>query len=123
MKKFLQTIRNIWSIEELRSKIIVTLLLIFVYRFGSHVVLPGIDPNRLNLSSAKEGLLGLFDTFAGGSFSNASIFALGIMPLGTLSRRDLARRVAVVPQDTHVTFDFSAIEIVLMGRYAHLGMW
>ena len=80
MKKFLQTIRNIWSIEELRSKIIVTLLLILVYRFGSHVVLPGIDPNRLNLSSAKEGLLGLFDTFAGGSFSNASIFALGIMP-------------------------------------------
>jgi preprotein translocase subunit SecY len=80
VKKFLQTIRNIWSIEELRSKIIVTLLLIFVYRFGSHVVLPGIDPNRLNLSSAKEGLLGLFDTFAGGSFSNASIFALGIMP-------------------------------------------
>lgn len=80
MKKFLQTIRNIWSIEELRSKIMVTLLLILVYRFGSHVVLPGIDPNRLNLSSAKEGLLGLFDTFAGGSFSNASIFALGIMP-------------------------------------------
>jgi len=80
VKKFLQTIRNIWSIEELRSKIMVTLLLILVYRFGSHVVLPGIDPNRLNLSSAKEGLLGLFDTFAGGSFSNASIFALGIMP-------------------------------------------
>lgn len=80
MKKFLQTIRNIWSIEELRGKIIVTLLLILVYRFGSHVVLPGIDPNKLDLSSAKEGLLGLFDTFAGGSFSNASIFALGIMP-------------------------------------------
>ena len=80
MKKFLQTIRNIWSIEELRGKILVTLLLILVYRFGSHVVLPGIDPNKLNLDSAKEGLLGLFDTFAGGSFSNASIFALGIMP-------------------------------------------
>ncbi len=80
MKKFFQTFRNIWSIEELRSKIIVTLLLILVYRFGSHVVLPGIDPNKLDLSGAKEGLLGLFDTFAGGSFSNASIFALGIMP-------------------------------------------
>jgi preprotein translocase subunit SecY len=80
VKKFLQTIRNIWSIEELRGKILVTLLLILVYRFGSHVVLPGIDPNKLNLDSAKEGLLGLFDTFAGGSFSNASIFALGIMP-------------------------------------------
>ncbi|MFN5760662.1 MAG: preprotein translocase subunit SecY [Sphingobacteriales bacterium] len=80
MKKFIQTIRNIWSIDELRSKIVVTLLLVLVYRFGSHVVLPGIDPNKLDLSSAKEGLLGLFDTFAGGSFSNASILALGIMP-------------------------------------------
>lgn len=80
MKKLIQTLKNIWSIEELRSKILVTLLLILVYRFGSHVVLPGIDPNKLDLSSAKEGLLGLFDTFAGGSFSNASIFALGIMP-------------------------------------------
>ncbi len=80
MKKFFQTLRNIWSIEELRGKIIVTLLLILVYRFGSHVVLPGIDPNKLDLSGAQEGLLGLFDTFAGGSFSNASIFALGIMP-------------------------------------------
>ena len=80
MKKFIQTIRNIWSIEELRSKILVTLLLVLVYRFGAHIVLPGIDPNKLDLSSAKEGLLGLFDTFAGGSFSNASIFALGIMP-------------------------------------------
>jgi len=80
VKKFFQTLRNIWSIEELRGKIIVTLLLILVYRFGSHVVLPGIDPNKLDLSGAKEGLLGLFDTFAGGSFSNASIFALGIMP-------------------------------------------
>lgn len=80
MKKFFQTLRNIWSIEELRSKILVTILLILVYRFGSHVVLPGIDPNKLDLSSAQQGLLGLFDTFAGGSFSNASIFALGIMP-------------------------------------------
>jgi preprotein translocase subunit SecY len=80
VKKFIQTIKNIWSIEELRNKILLTLLFVMVYRFGSHVVLPGIDPNKLDLSSAKEGLLGLFDTFAGGSFSNASIFALGIMP-------------------------------------------
>jgi preprotein translocase subunit SecY len=80
VKKFFQTIRNIWSIEELRGKILVTLLLVLVYRFGSHVVLPGIDPNKLDLSGAQEGLLGLFDTFAGGSFSNASILALGIMP-------------------------------------------
>jgi preprotein translocase subunit SecY len=80
VKKFIQTLRNIWSIDELRSKILVTLLLVLVYRFGAHIVLPGIDPNKLDLESAKQGLLGLFDTFAGGSFSNASIFALGIMP-------------------------------------------
>ena len=80
MKKFIQTLKNIWSIEDLKSKITVTLLLILVYRFGAHVALPGIDPNKLDLQSAKSGLLGLFDTFAGGSFSNASIFALGIMP-------------------------------------------
>ena len=55
-------------------------MLILVYRFGAHVSLPGIDPNKLDLESAKKGLLGIFDTFAGGSFTNASIFALGIMP-------------------------------------------
>lgn len=80
MKKFIQTVKNIWSIDELKSKILVTLLLILVYRVGAHVPLPGIDPNKLDLESAKKGLLSLFDTFAGGSFSNASIFALGIMP-------------------------------------------
>ena len=80
MKKFIQTIKNIWVIDELRNKIAITLLLVLVYRFGSHVALPGIDPNKLDLQSAKKGLLGLFDTFAGGSFSSASIFALGIMP-------------------------------------------
>ena len=80
MKKFIQTLKNIWSIDELRSKITITLLLILVYRFGAHVSLPGIDPNKLDLTSAKKGLLGIFDTFAGGSFTNASIFALGIMP-------------------------------------------
>ncbi len=80
MKKFIQTIKNIWAIDELKSKILITLLLVLVYRIGAHVPLPGIDPNKLDLESAKKGLLSLFDTFAGGSFSNASIFALGIMP-------------------------------------------
>lgn len=80
MKKFIQTLRNIWSIEELRSKIIVTLTLVLVYRFGAHIVLPGIDPTKLNLDSAKTGALGLLDAFAGGAFSQASILALGIMP-------------------------------------------
>ncbi len=82
MKKFIQTLKNIWSIEELRNKILFTLLLIFIYRLGSFIVLPGIDPNKLaNLSnSTKNGMLGLLDAFVGGAFSKASIFALGIMP-------------------------------------------
>lgn len=80
MKKLVQTLKNIWSIAELRSKIIVTLVLLLIYRFGSHIVLPGLDPNKINLKSAKTGALGLIDAFAGGAFSQASIFALGIMP-------------------------------------------
>ena len=82
MKKLIKTLKNIWSIEELRGKILTTLLLILVYRVGSHIVLPGIDPNKLtNLTnSTKSGMLGLLDAFVGGAFSKASIFALGIMP-------------------------------------------
>jgi len=82
VKKFISTLKNIWSIEELRGKILFTLLLIFIYRIGTHIVLPGIDPTRLEQlsSSASGGILGLIDTFAGGAFSQASIFALGIMP-------------------------------------------
>ncbi len=83
MKKLIQTIKNIWNIEELRSKIIVTLLLILIYRFGAFIVLPGIDTVALDAIKANSktgGLLGLFDAFAGGAFSQASILALGIMP-------------------------------------------
>lgn len=82
MKKFFKTLKNIWSIEELRNKIVFTLLLLFIYRLGSFIVLPGIDPNKLaNLqSSTQGGMLGLLDAFVGGAFSKASIFALGIMP-------------------------------------------
>lgn len=82
MKKFITTLKNIWSIDELRSKIIFTIILLFIYRLGSFIVLPGIDPNKLaNLhNSANSGMLGLLDAFVGGAFSKASIFALGIMP-------------------------------------------
>jgi len=80
VKKFIKTLKNIWSIEELRSKIIFTLLLIFIYRVGTHIVLPGIDPTKLDLAGAQTGILSLIDTFAGGAFSQASILALGIMP-------------------------------------------
>jgi len=80
VKKLIQTLKNIWSIAELRSKILVTLSLLLIYRFGSHIALPGLDPNKIDLKSAKTGALGLIDAFAGGAFSQASIFALGIMP-------------------------------------------
>ncbi len=82
MNKFITTLKNIWSIEELRKKILFTLALLFIYRLGSYIVLPGIDPNKLaNLTNnSKGGMLGLLDAFVGGAFSKASIFALGIMP-------------------------------------------
>ncbi len=82
MKKLIDTINNIFKIEELRKRIIYTILLLLVYRLGSFVVLPGIDPTQLaNLQSqASEGLLGLLNMFSGGAFGNASIFALGVMP-------------------------------------------
>ncbi len=82
MKKLIDTISNIFKIEELRKRIVYTILLLLVYRLGSYVVLPGIDPTQLgNLQSqASEGLLGLLNMFSGGAFGNASIFALGVMP-------------------------------------------
>lgn len=82
MKKFIETIKNIFKIEDLRKRILYTLGIILIYRLGSHIVLPGINPGSLTAfsKSAQEGLLGLLDLFSGGAFSNASIFALGIMP-------------------------------------------
>ena len=82
MKKLIQTIKNIFKIEELRTRILYTLGLLVIYRLGSFVVLPGIDSAQLaNLqSSSSEGLVGLLNMFSGGAFGNASIFALGVMP-------------------------------------------
>lgn len=82
MNRFFNTIRNIFKIEDLRKRILYTLLIILVYRLGSHIVLPGINPGALTAfsKSTQEGLLGLLDLFSGGAFSNASIFALGVMP-------------------------------------------
>ena len=82
MKKFIETIKNIWSVEDLRSRILWTLALAAVYRFGSFVVLPGINPNALAQlhEQTNTGLMSLLNMFSGGAFSNASIFALGIMP-------------------------------------------
>lgn len=77
MKKFIDTIKNIFSIEELRTRILNTLGFLIIFRIGSFVVLPGVDPSKLTGAS---GIFGLLDTLLGGAFSNASVFALGIMP-------------------------------------------
>ena len=82
MKRFIQTLQNIWRIAELREKLLVTAGLLLVYRLGSNVVLPGIDPESLGQlqNQASEGLVGLINAFSGGAFANASVLALGIMP-------------------------------------------
>ena len=82
MKKLLETIQNIYRIEELRYKLVLTFWMLVVYRLGTYVTIPGVDPNMLQ-GSAKQadgGIFGLIDMFAGGAFARGSIFALGIMP-------------------------------------------
>ncbi|MCH4551500.1 MULTISPECIES: preprotein translocase subunit SecY [Aestuariibaculum] len=80
--KFIESLKNVWKIEELRNRITVTLGLLLVYRFGTQVVLPGIDAAQLEglADSTDSGILGLLNAFTGGAFANASVFALGIMP-------------------------------------------
>ena len=81
--KFIETILNIYNIEELRGRILTTLTLLLVYRLGAQVVLPGIDSVQLaELANRTDGggLLGILNAFTGGAFANASVFALGIMP-------------------------------------------
>ncbi|HYV94087.1 MAG TPA: preprotein translocase subunit SecY [Chitinophagales bacterium] len=82
MKRLFQTIQNIWKIEDLRKRILYTLGLVFIYRLGTYIVLPGVDPIALEQIAAQgaKGIFGLLDLFAGGAFSRGSIFALGIMP-------------------------------------------
>src|ERR1700712_4430284 len=79
---FVKTLENIWKIEDLRKRLLITFFFVVIYRFGSFVVLPGVDPAMLEALRSKTsgGLLGLLDMFSGGAFANASIFALGIMP-------------------------------------------
>lgn len=82
MKKFIESISNVWKIEELKNRILMTLGLLLVYRFGAHVTLPGIDATQLTglAGQTKNGLGSILDMFTGGAFSKASVFALGIMP-------------------------------------------
>lgn len=87
MKRFINTLKNIWNIKDLRDRILYTLALVLIYRIGSYVVIPGINPADLAglQEQTKDGVLGLLNMFSGGAFSNASIFALGIMPYITAS--------------------------------------
>ena len=87
MKKFFETLRNIWRVEDLKTRILITLAFAAIYRFGSFIVLPGIDPEGLSAlrEQTNTGLMSLLNMFSGGAFSNASIFALGIMPYITAS--------------------------------------
>lgn len=87
MKKFIDTLKNIWRIEDLRKRLLITFLFIAIYRLGSFVVIPGIDPAQLAKlhEQTSTGLMSLLNMFSGGAFSNASIFALGIMPYITAS--------------------------------------
>src|SRR5210317_652976 len=81
--KFIETIKNVWKITELKDRIILTLGLLLVYRFGAQIVLPGINFSQLaelQGNAAEGGLIWLINAFTGGGFSNASVFALGIMP-------------------------------------------
>ena len=88
-KKFSETVKNMFKIEELRKRIVYTVLLILVYRLGCYVVIPGVDPNALNVGAVANesgnSLVGLLNVFSGGAFANASIFALGVMPYITAS--------------------------------------
>ena len=82
MKRLIEILKTIYKIEDLRNKILITLGFIVVYRFGAHVVLPGLDPTKLEAlqTQSKDGLMSLINMFSGGAFANASVFALGIMP-------------------------------------------
>lgn len=83
MRKFIETLTNVWKIEELRNRIVLTLGILLVYRFGAHVILPGVDTEHLTKFAERTsdgGLLNLLNAFTGGAFANVSVFALGIMP-------------------------------------------
>ena len=80
--KFIETIKNVWKITELKDRIILTVGMLLVYRFGAQVVLPGIDASKLGglVAGTSDGILGILNMFTGGAFAQASVFALGIMP-------------------------------------------
>jgi preprotein translocase subunit SecY len=122
MKKIITTLKNIWSIDELRNRIIFTLTLLLVYRVGCHVVLPGINPNDLSDSTGQNGLLGLFNMFAGGAFNKASIFALGIMPYISASIAMQLAQIAIPQLQKLSKEDSGRKKITLYTRYLTVGV-
>jgi len=122
MKKFIETIKNIWSIEELRNRILFTLGLLLVYRIGCHIALPGINPNELRSATNQNGLLGLFNTFAGGAFNNASIFALGIMPYISASIAMQLAQIAIPQLQKMSKEESGRKQINLFTRYVTVGV-
>jgi preprotein translocase subunit SecY len=117
MKKIIDTLKNIWNIEELRTRIIFTLTLLLVYRIGCQVVLPGINPNLLIDNSSQNGLLGLFNMFAGGAFNKASIFALGIMPYISASIAMQLAQIAIPQLQKMSKEESGRKKIQLISRY------
>jgi preprotein translocase subunit SecY len=117
MKKIIDTLKNIWSIEELRNRILFTLTLLLVYRVGCQVVLPGIDPNLLIDNKSQNGLLGLFNMFAGGAFNKASIFALGIMPYISASIAMQLAQIAIPQLQKMSKEESGRKKIQLISRY------
>lgn len=122
MKKIINTLKNIWSIEELRNRIIFTLTLLLVYRVGCYVVLPGINPNELASGEGQSGLLGLFNMFAGGAFNKASIFALGIMPYISASIAMQLAQIAIPQLQKLSKEDSGRRKINLYTRYLTVGV-
>lgn len=122
MKKFIETLKNIWSIDELKNRIIFTLTLLLVYRVGCHVVLPGINPNELSDGSGQNGLLGLFNMFAGGAFNKASIFALGIMPYISASIAMQLAQIAIPQLQKMSKEESGRKKINLITRYVTVGV-
>ena len=92
--KFIETIKNIWKVEDLRNRLLTTLLFVLIYRFGSYVVLPGINPQALSAlhSQTAGGLMALLDMFSGGAFSNASVFSCSLLqcPISRRCRRKVS---------------------------------
>lgn len=122
MKKIISTLKNIWSIEELKNRIIFTLTLLLVYRVGCHVVIPGINPNDLSSTTGQSGLLGLFNMFAGGAFNKASIFALGIMPYISASIAMQLAQIAIPQLQKLSKEDSGRKKINLYTRYLTVGV-